>query len=85
MGVRSTKMEGMYTIDVVDPSYTIISIMINLILFCVTRLTRPTRCIVSSGKLVIIDAPPNSLVDSIANPKGENNERIRSWGILLSS
>jgi hypothetical protein len=30
-----------------------------------------------------IDAPPNSLMNSIVSPKGENNERIRSWGTLL--
>jgi hypothetical protein len=28
------------------------------------------------------DAPPNSLMGSIVSPKGENNERIRSWGTL---
>jgi hypothetical protein len=30
-----------------------------------------------------IDAPPNSLMDSIVSPKGENNRRIRSWGQSL--
>jgi hypothetical protein len=29
------------------------------------------------------DAPPNSLMDSIVNPNGENNERIMSWGMFL--
>ncbi len=31
------------------------------------------------------DTPPNSLMDSTASPKGENNGRIRSWGILPRS
>jgi hypothetical protein len=31
------------------------------------------------------DAPPNSLMDSIASPKGENNESIKNWNTLLSS
>jgi hypothetical protein len=31
------------------------------------------------------DAPPNSLMDSIVSPKGENNGRIRSWATLFGS
>jgi hypothetical protein len=31
---------------------------------------------------ITTDAPPNSLMDSNVYPKGENNGRIRSWGIL---
>ncbi len=31
------------------------------------------------------DAPPNSLMGSIVSTKGENNERIRSWGTLPNS
>jgi hypothetical protein len=31
-----------------------------------------------------VDAPPNSLMDSIVSPKGENNGRIRNWGTLFS-
>jgi hypothetical protein len=31
------------------------------------------------------DAPPNSLMESTMNPKDENNERIRNWGMLLNS
>jgi hypothetical protein len=31
------------------------------------------------------DAPPNSLMESIVNPKGEKDERIRSWGIFPGS
>ncbi len=27
---------------------------------------------------MVTDAPPNSLMDSIVNPKGENNKRIKS-------
>jgi hypothetical protein len=32
----------------------------------------------------IADTPPNSLMDSIASPIGENSGRIRSWGMLLN-
>jgi hypothetical protein len=32
-----------------------------------------------------VDAPPNFLMNLTANPKGENNEKIRSWGTLPSS
>ncbi len=32
----------------------------------------------------IIDTPPNSLMDSIASLKSENNRRIKSWGTLLN-
>jgi hypothetical protein len=31
---------------------------------------------------IMVDAPSNFLIDSIASPKGENNERIMSWGTL---
>jgi hypothetical protein len=34
--------------------------------------------------LINSDAPPNFLRDSTANPKGENNRRIRSCGMLPS-
>jgi hypothetical protein len=30
----------------------------------------------------IYDTPPNSLMNLIVSPKGENNERIRSWGMF---
>jgi hypothetical protein len=33
----------------------------------------------------LTDAPSNSLMDSIVNPKHENNGRIMSWGMLLGS
>jgi hypothetical protein len=29
------------------------------------------------------DTPPNSLMDLIVSPKGENNEKIKSWGTFL--
>jgi hypothetical protein len=37
------------------------------------------------GEEMYFDTPPNSLMDSIVSPKGENNGRIRSWGTLLGS
>jgi hypothetical protein len=43
-------MEGVYTVDTVDPSCTIISTRINLISFCARLLTRPTRRTTWSGK-----------------------------------
>ncbi len=32
----------------------------------------------------VYDTPPNSLMDSTTSPKGENNGRISSWGMLPS-
>ncbi len=31
----------------------------------------------------ILDAPPNSLMESIMNPKCENSERTKNWGTFL--
>jgi hypothetical protein len=54
VGAGSTKMEGVYTVDTVDPSCTKISTRINLISFGARLLTRPTRRTASSGKLVTL-------------------------------
>jgi hypothetical protein len=33
----------------------------------------------------LCDAPPNSLMDLIANPKGKNNRTIMGWGKFTGS
>jgi hypothetical protein len=39
--------------------------------------------ILNIDNINVVDAPPNSLMDSITNFKGENNGRIKSLGTLL--
>jgi len=33
---------------------------------------------------IVVDAPPNSLKDSNASSKGENNTIRKSWGMFLN-
>jgi len=39
-------------------------------------------CIISF--VIKNDTPPNSLTNSIASPKGENNGKIRNWACSLA-